>query len=353
MIPEIRDTLQVQEQAESYYQRLLYGHGEPPNGQPAAFDVKRAVGYQTESGDVEPIRIEETARIHAVNDHAASQPVGETVMRRDLDAAQAAVAEAQNQERIAQANHRRVIAIYERSNGGRPSIFPSAAESLAFQDHIAAGAISTAATERVRTAQRNLAELQRRAAAQPSLDDEYNPPAVTAVETTVSHNINPNREMAPLPGVYSKAFEEYHTAMRLASRPVCTLNEYVRFWHGGESIGALLEDRAGRVAQVEGEVNTFAYASVTSRDVNTTGGPNGPASTQAVRNTATYYRRIYRLRQGPGPAPAPAERGYTDSPIGPSSASAGVASNYPETRTDWDAVLLAYADKVRNIQFER
>lgn len=353
MIPEIRDTLQVQEQAESYYQRLLYGHGEPPNGQPAAFDVKRAVGYQTESGDVEPIRIEETARIHAVNDHAASQPVGETVMRRDLDAAQAVVAEAQNQERIAQANHRRVITIYERSNGGRPSIFPSAAESLAFQDHIAAGAISTAATERVRTAQRNLAELQRRAAAQPSLDDEYNPPAVTAVETTVSHNINPNRELAPIPGVYSKAFEEYHTAMRLASRPVCTLNEYVRFWHGGESIGALLEDRAGRVAQVEGEVNTFAYASVTSRDVNTTGGPNGPASTQAVRNTATYYRRIYRLRQGPGPVPAPAERGYTDSPIGPSSTSAGVASNYPETRTDWDAVLLAYADKVRNIQFER
>ena len=351
MIPEIRETLQVKEQAELYYQRLLYGYREPTNGEPAAFDIKRAVGYQTEAGDVEQITIEETARIHAVNDHSAT-PQART--RRDVDAAQAALDEARNRERIARARHATVAAEYNRVSGGRPSVFPSSAEQLALDDTIAAQSLSFAASARVREAERNLAEIRRRAAAQPSVDDEYNPPVVTATETTVSHShIDPNREVAPMPGVYSKAFEEYHTAMRLSSRPVCTLNDYIRFWHGGETVGALLETRAERPAQVEGEVTTFAYASVVGRDVNTTGGPNGPATTQAVRHTATYYRRIYRLRQGPGPAPSPAERGYTDPPFNPSSESAGVAANYPETRTDWDAVLIAYADKIRNIQFER
>lgn len=353
MIPEIREALQVKEQAELYYQRLLYGYHEPANGKPAAFDVKDAVGYQTESGDVERIYIEETARIHAVNDHGAAPPASETVTRRDLDEARNALTAAQEHDRAAKTNHNNARAAYDRATGGRASAFPGAVEQLALADVLAAGQISFTATERVRVAERNLAELRRRAALQPSVSDADDPPVVTAVETTVNHNIDPNRPLAPMPGDYSKAFEEYHTAMRLASRPVCTLNEYIRFWHGGSRIDALIEDRPGRTPQVTGEVNTFAYASVARRNVNTTGGANAAPTTDAVRYTATYYRRIYRLRQGPGPAPSAAERGYTDPPFNPSNESAGVAADYPETRTDWDAVLMAYADKIRNIQFER
>lgn len=368
MIPEIREALQVKEQAEAYYQRLLYGYREPANGKPAAFDIKSAVGYQTAAGDVEPIVIEESAQIHRVNDYATAPTQTASVTRRDVESAQAALTAAQERERFARARHTAVVEAYNRTNGGRPSLFPSGAEQLALEDMVATQSLSFEAQARTREAQHNLDVLQQRVTNQGGVDESYSPPVVEAVTTSVSHNIEPNRELAPLPGVYTKAFEEYQTAMQLASRPICTLNDYIRFWHGGESVGSLLEDKASRKAQVEGEVNTFAYASVISRDVNTTGGGNGPATTNAVRNTATYYRRIYRLRQGPGPMPAPAERGYTDPPYTPSNESAGVTApitaaerangvrddqHYPETRTNWDAVLLSYADKIRNIQFER
>lgn len=355
MIPEIRETLQVQEQAEIYYQKLFYGCRAPANGQPAAFDVKRAVGYQTDTGDVEEIRIEETARIHAVNDHDAVPTTSANVTRRDLDTAQQALDTARVRARVTHDNHVRAREAYDRTNAGgfMGTVAPSAAQRLAMDDALAAGQLNFAAAEQVRVAERNLSELRRRAEAQPSVEDTYDPPVVTATTTTVSHNIDPNRTLSPMPGVYAKAFEEYDTAMRLASRPVCTLHEYIRFWHGGETIGALIEDRPSRPSQVQGEVNTFAYASVARRDVNTTGGPNSPPTTEAVRYPATYYRRIYRLRQGPGAPPNAAERGYTDPPFGPSSESAGLPTDYAETRTDWDAVLFAYAEKIRNIQFER
>ena len=353
MIPEIRETLQVKEQAELYYQRLLYGYREPTNGEPAAFDIKRAVGYQTEAGDVEPIVIEETARTHYAADNAAAATapvrsvIAHPVSPEDIQAAQNALDSATHANAAAFSAREAARRSLERSSLGETlgTLFQSDSAE-AYQRATDHWIQTERERERLRDA---LAELRRRA----DTADPYSSPVVQATTTTVSHNIDPNREVAPMPGVYSKAFEEYHTAMRLSSRPVCTLNDYIRFWHGGETVGALLETRAERPAQVEGEVTTFAYASVVGRDVNTTGGPNGPATTQAVRNTATYYRRIYRLRQGPGPAPSPAERGYTDPPFNPSSESAGVAANYPETRTDWDAVLIAYADKIRNIQFER
>lgn len=353
MIPEIRETLQVKEQAELYYQRLLYGYAPPANGKPAAFDVKDAVGYQTDSGDVEPIVIEETARTHYAADNAAAATapvrsvIAHPVSPEDVQAAQNALDAATRANAAAFSAREAARRSLERSSLGETlgTLFQSDSAE-AYQRATDHWIQTERERERLRDA---LAELRRRA----DTADPYSSPVVQATTTTVSHNIDPNREVAPMPGVYSKAFEEYHTAMRLSSRPVCTLNDYIRFWHGGETVGALLETRAERPAQVEGEVTTFAYASVVGRDVNTTGGPNGPATTQAVRHTATYYRRIYRLRQGPGPAPSPAERGYTDPPFNPSSESAGVAANYPETRTDWDAVLIAYADKIRNIQFER
>jgi hypothetical protein len=165
-------------------------------------------------------------------------------------------------------------------------------------------------------------------------------------QQTVRHNLDPNEELAPNPRtVYADAFDNYHVAMQLAARPVCTLEQYIRFWHGGRTINDLL---------VTGDVETpkfdFAYYNETVNDVVATGQAGTEIRAPTSRASAVYYERIFRLRPGPGSEPTVEQRGYTDPPnIQPSSTTAGVPADYPQTRADWDSVLELYVQKVRRM----
>lgn len=226
-------------------------------------------------------------------------------------------------------------------HGGRPHRYNGQEIGAAFRWTEAMGY-----TEGLQTAEITITgdsvELQERRAreeaANANTEDGESPPASTLPPSAaVSARLDPNYEFSPRDNVYQDAFANYHTAMRLAARPACTLNEYIRFWHGGRTVEAM--QASGDVGP---EKRDFAY----SKDRDTT-----------ERTTAVYYDRIYKLRPGPGTGadrltgPTPEERGYTDPPdILPTETTRGVDANYPQTRADWDNALELYRHKVRNIK---
>lgn len=122
-------------------------------------------------------------------------------------------------------------------------------------------------------------------------------------------NITPSAEV-------KQYFDSYDLAMRYAARPACSLQEYIRLWHGPSS----------DLAQVQGD-NRQYYSPVAD------GGKKG----------AIYPTRIYKLRQGPGPDP-----GATVTNVGPAPDYAPVdtfkfaAEDMAQTRQNWDERLEQY-----------
>lgn len=165
------------------------------------------------------------------------------------------------------------------------------------------------------------------------------------LERVLHHNLDPERELSPMPGRYTRGFTSYQAAMEMNARPVCTLEQYIRFMHSGRTIADLQAE--GIVQGLRTDYSYYMQAvsdavfSRTRAD-NTQGQVRG--TTEAP--TAVFFNRIYRLRQGPGTPPTPEQQGFTTEPLGPSTATSGVPSDYPETRADWDKVLQAYAEKV-------
>lgn len=176
---------------------------------------------------------------------------------------------------------------------------------------------------------------------------------IAASSPTVRQNLDPDRELSPRENVYQDAFDRYDVAMRLASRPACTLTQYIRFWHGGQTVEDLIQNNI-----VSGPQDTFSYAEVPEIDVIATGvSPSGQRQNirgPSSRKSSVYYARIFKLRPGPGVGdnqlgePSEAQRGYTNPPnVQPSPTHAGVPADYPQTRADWDQALEQYREKVR------
>jgi len=206
-------------------------------------------------------------------------------------------------------------------------------------------------------------------------------------QSTVRMNLDPNKELSPRNNIYADAFRNYHVAMRLAARPACTIDEYVRFYHGGKTIGQLQRsDPRDPMSPQVGQLRTdFSYRKENVPDfVSASTRPDGTASLTPgllERPYGSFYDHIYRLVPGPGrnaekdqldasedaanPNPNRArrqqdaqdrlrppldeEQGFTSPPAAvlPTPVSQGLPANYPQTRADWDTVLDLYREKVR------
>jgi hypothetical protein len=151
------------------------------------------------------------------------------------------------------------------------------------------------------------------------------------------------------------AFRNPISALRYVSRPICTLDEYVTFLHGGEDIKTLSEPATLtdpvtkstyiRPVQVSGVNDEFSYAEVT--------GVSG--KTQVTRSSARYYDRIRGLIQGPGPSPTSTQTGagvkaQPGSTVDAASVELEKVEPLPQsaaqTRYDWDSILLAYRQEI-------
>jgi len=130
---------------------------------------------------------------------------------------------------------------------------------------------------------------------------------------------------------FNSLFESYDSGMRYASRPVCTLKEYIETWHG-KSLDSLLA-----AGTVRGEYRSF-YS---------------PASDRGNNKGAIFWGRIYKLKQGPGTDPGPSVTNLG----GPPSylregddkwVTVDASTGMPQTRQDWDAILEEYRKIIRS-----
>jgi len=148
-------------------------------------------------------------------------------------------------------------------------------------------------------------------------------PDLDAYRIDESVQLSPKEEFKSL-------FEGYDAAMRYASRPACSLKEYIEAWHG-KSLTELINTK-----EVRGEYASF-YSP--TNDANETKG-------------AVFWGRIYKLTQGPGNNP-----GVKVSNMGPGPEYSTVGadtwetvdtSQMPQTRANWDKKLEEYRKIVRS-----
>lgn len=139
-------------------------------------------------------------------------------------------------------------------------------------------------------------------------------------------DVNPKKKYLPL-------FNSYAAAMSYVSRPVCTLREYIEAHHD-RPLDSLIKD-----GTVRGEYKSF-YSPVKD-------------SSKQTKSGAAFWGRIYTLIQGPGPRPADEVLNMGPPPhympVGSGKLKiVDSTTGTPQTRQNWDKVLLAYRMIVRS-----
>jgi hypothetical protein len=339
IIEEIRVVIQDDTNAEAFYQKLFYG-GAPPSGSPACFRWEQAMGYargvageeiyiegETNSSLV-PEQQAARAQRRAEADGEAPEAQPETEAPSTTTAPINLFTTPENQDAAARlaAGQGRVLP----GTGGLVTVVSPATPPPA-----------TVTTPPASQGERNAQAATQTPAATTTTQQTATGPRVAG-----ANNLDPNRELSPrLNTAYADAFDNYHIALQLAARPVCTLEQYIRFWHGGRTINDLLG--AHEIAEPRTD---FSYASVRVNDITRRNADGTNVRGNTGRPVAQYYGRIFKLRTGPGEPPAEGERGYTSGPnIQPSAANIGVDRAYPETRADWDEILLEYRNRIRQL----
>jgi hypothetical protein len=136
---------------------------------------------------------------------------------------------------------------------------------------------------------------------------------------------------------YDIVFESYDAAMSYASRPVTSLRQYIELYFG-DTIANIIKDK-----KILGENLSFYSNLRTGRKSQTEGG-------------ATFWSRIYAYKQGPGnPDEETLSRvtnvDRTSSTMGPITDNELFLitsdMNIPQTRRDWDTILIKYRNIIR------
>jgi hypothetical protein len=401
-IESIRDICQKPDQAETFYQALFHGR-KITHGRMASFDFRRAVGYVKDDG-IELIHITDTAAASAQVQSAETLLTGPvsstdqkinpetTVLRTTLGplveewnhlqklllSVHVGVTSAQtldNKTQLLQveADTRDNIKKYAEdvmiANGiamlhaGVKAFFFSPKTAKRIQNIVYAGSKTVSAEGGVPNADtipyivepdhvgkvlQGLTDL-----ATAIIYDSYTMPGTPGTDTgtqsvqTITHNLDATREIQPQRS-YEEFFQNYDAAMAYVARPICTLDEYLKFRHRERSLDVLMSSGPNRVQQVRSPIHKMGYANLKIEG----------------KTTATYYERIYKLRQGeklnePMALPDPSQTGtvpattpsgkpavYTGKPT-------GVDSTFVQTRNDWDSILEEYRAEMYNLAPQR
>ena len=317
-IRDIRKVAQNFAQAETYYQKLFYG-GRRLFGKDAACDWRKLIGYAPAVPGGTPTLIFIDGPDEAVQDDQASAQATITNVTpvRDKLIAQILDLQAQQSAAVAavaslQASSDATLSTVERTvlQAAEANIAAIAAQIdlLASQVALANGKIDKA-----------IAVLQ----------------TPVSTDVAVTHNVSGDRELVPLPSA-AEFFASYDAAMRYNWRPISSIDEHVIFYDSAaegarEAGGARYFDRIRRLTGL-----TPDTVLPTAAD-----GLNIPAT---ITNPETV------AQQGPVDAttgePAQAAPVQTTVP--------GLTQdNFPQTRSSWDKVLLAYRYNVYTVKAPR
>lgn len=172
-------------------------------------------------------------------------------------------------------------------------------------------------------------------------EDAPEPTVERPATNAPGHNLTGKRRLQPRES-FLDVFCSYDAAMQYVARPICTLEEYIKFLHGVDDISALMD---GSNPQVEGPNDTFVYG----------------GGVKASR--ARYYTRIRRLIQGPAQRPADSAIGATlQRPADGSSQTTAtpytgtptpLPADFAQTRDDWDRLLEEYRYQLLTDEYPR
>ncbi len=173
----------------------------------------------------------------------------------------------------------------------------------------------------------------------------------------VVHNLVGDREIVPLPGA-EDMFNNYDSAMRYNWRPICTLDEYVTFHDSvGEgaipalghprSAGARYYDRIRRLTPL-----TVDTVLPTGADGLAVGSTANAAASQSPGDLSAEPPATGEVSPGEGVALPTSTASTTATAPGITSGSGphgqNTATDFPQVRSEWDKILLAYRNNVYN-----
>jgi len=291
-IKAVRDVIQHFKSADDFYRALLYGRSEELADKVAGFDWRLAVGYMTKTDYVEPIVVDgvNDTQVDTYNTALASYNKYTVDIAALQDANTVPMAEVSSL-------NTQIAAI--------PTTGRTAWDDAKLIDLRAQVALQQAQMDANNT---RLAAYKTDQAVLKQQLDASKVPAKAVV-----HNIDPARELAPLPA-FEDMFTYYDAAMKFNWRPICSLDDYLVFY---QSTG-------------EGAVPAFG-------------------TTQSVG--ALYYERIRTMvpltdEKEPsgvdGLPPVLSQAGGNGGVAAP----VGLPAGFAQTRKNWDEALLAYRNNV-------
>jgi hypothetical protein len=270
-IKEIRDVIQQFDRAEQFYQVLLHRRQTVP----AVFDYRQIIGYVRSDGTLEDIVID------GLGEEAISE------REKELKDAQTILTEASNNSSL-------LASLFTGFEGVTLDDFTFSVfrpEITAIFRALGVANDATVVTLFPNSIATGLTALERK---------------ISALKPNSIHNLSGAREINPKPA-FEPMFDSYDAAMQFASRPICTLEEYIEFIRGIR----------------EGINDEVAY----------TDGKGVPS--------ARFYTRIRDLTgAAPDFKPTDAQRGVGADV--PEAVNQTEAPEFPQMRADWQQVLLAY-----------
>lgn len=318
-IRDVRKVIQSFTQAESYYQRVFYG-GQSLYNKDASFDFRKIIGYAPAVSTDPPVTIFVDGPEEAAQDDLANA---------ETQLAQLTATRGDKSSQLMSVQQELTTALTAASN-----IDPTVSETKAAE----LSALQATASDRAM--QQSLLQVELA-----SIDTQINK-YIAIIQSTadvtrtaqVTHNLVGDRELVPLPSA-EPLFNSYEAAMRYAWRPICTLDEYVIF-HNTVGEGPV-------AAHGSNDSLGARYYSRIRRFTPNTGAPLSPVGADGLGivpvNTAQSLAAV------PGAASAVQAVAAAQVSVAPGLSNA----TFPQTRSDWDAALLAYRANVRTVKAPR
>lgn len=341
-VRDIRKVVQNFDESEELYQRLFFG-GQKLYGKDASFDWRKVIGYspEVESDPPELLFVEGVSE--AQKDRVADAGESLVSLQPRYDELRRTIQTLRTQESFARGTIAQITEQYISQS-------PSSVDQQKLDD---ASATIIQVVAKLNTLEPELALVTSQIQQATAIASDPN----AFAGGQVVHNLTGDREIVPLPGS-ADLFDNYDSAQRYNWRPICTLDEYVTFHDSvGEgaipaqghprSVGARYYDRIRRLTPLTEDTVLPAGASGLANEA-----VANPEASQSPGNLSGEPPVTGASSPGEVAAPTEQTASTTSTAAGITSGSGPHGQNangdFPQVRSEWDKILLAYKNNVNN-----